>query len=212
MEHQSLNAPTIRRGILFVVSAPSGAGKTTLCRGMFDKFPELRQSVSFTTRPLRSGEQDGVDYHFIDQTRFDMMVAAGEFVEWAQVHGNCYGTALATLQEAAAGGADLLLEIDCQGARQIRDSIEEAVFIFVLPPDFAELERRLRGRDTDSDEIIARRMSNARDEISQAHWYDYLVLNDNLAQAGRRFSAIIEAERCRTRLLIDFLSQQFVTN
>lgn len=179
---------------------------------MFDKFPDLRQSVSFTTRPIRSGEQDGVDYHFIDQARFDAMVAAGEFVEWAEVHGNCYGTALATLKNAAADGDDLLLEIDCQGARQIRDSIDEGVFIFVLPPDYAELERRLRGRETESDEIISRRMLNARSEISQAHWYDYLVLNDNLEQAGQRFSSIIEAEKCRTRLLIDFLEQQFVTN
>lgn len=202
----------LRSGILFVVSAPSGAGKTTLCRGMFDKFPDLRHSVSFTTRPIRSGEQDGVDYHFVDQKCFDDMVAAGDFVEWAEVHGNFYGTALATLKNAAASGSDLLLEIDCQGARQIRNSIKEAVFIFVLPPDFLELERRLRGRETDSDEIIARRMLNAKDEISHAHWYDYIVLNDNLEQAGQRFSSIIEAERCRARLLTDFLKQQFSIN
>ena len=194
-----------------MVSAPSGAGKTTLCREMFDKFPDLRQSVSFTTRLMRSGEQDGVDYHFVDRDRFDEMVGAGEFVEWAEVHGNFYGTAFATLKKAAASGADLLLEIDCQGARQIRDSVEEAIFIFVLPPDFSELERRLRGRETDSDEIISRRMLNARHEVSQAHWYDYLVLNDSLERAGQRFSSIIEAERCRTRLLTDFLNQQFVT-
>jgi guanylate kinase len=179
---------------------------------MFDKFPDLGHSVSFTTRALRPGERDGVDYHFIDRDRFDAMVAAGEFVEWAEVHGNFYGTALATLKDAADRGADLLLEIDCQGARQIRDSIDEAVFVFVLPPDYSELERRLRGRETDSDEIISRRMFNARDEISEAHWYDYLVLNDNLEQAGQRFSSIIEAERCRTRLWTDFLNQQFVTN
>lgn len=179
---------------------------------MFDIFPDLRHSISFTTRPIRLGEQDGVDYHFIDQARFDVMVTAGEFVEWAEVHGNCYGTALATLKDAAVNGADLLLEIDCQGARQIRDAIAEAVFIFVLPPDFGELERRLRGRETDSDDIISRRLSNARDEISQAHWYDYLVLNDNLEQAGQRFSSIIQAECCRSRLWADFLKQQFVTN
>lgn len=200
-----------RPGILFVVSAPSGAGKTTLCREMFDKFPDLRHSVSFTTRPLRAGEQEGVDYHFIGRERFDAMVSAGEFVEWAEVHGNFYGTALATLKSAATAGDDLLLEIDCQGARQIRDSVDGAVFIFVLPPDFLELERRLRGRETDSDEIIARRMSNAREEISQSHWYNYLVLNDNLKQACQRFSSIIEAERCRTPLLADYLKQHFVT-
>ncbi len=202
----------LRPGILFVVSAPSGAGKTTLCRAMFDKFSDLRHSISFTTRPIRSGEQDGVDYHFIDQKCFDGMVVSGDFVEWAEVHGNSYGTALATLKHAAASGSDLLLEIDCQGARQIRNSIKEAGFIFVLPPDFLELERRLRGRETDSDEIISRRMLNAKDEISQAHWYDYIVLNDNLDQAGQRFSSIIEAERCRTGLLTDFLKQQFSIN
>ncbi|MCF6179261.1 MAG: guanylate kinase [Geopsychrobacter sp.] len=200
-----------RTGILFVVSAPSGAGKTTLCREMFDKFPDLRHSVSFTTRPKRAGEVDGIDYHFVDRSRFDVMVAAGEFIEWAEVHGNCYGTALTFLRQAAVAGADLLLEIDCQGACQIRDSIEDAVFIFVLPPDFAELERRLRGRETDSDEVIAQRLTNAQGEISQAHWYDYLVINDNLEEASQRFAAVIGAERCRTRHLSDFLNQQFAT-
>ncbi len=212
MEPEFDNAPTHRRGILFVVSAPSGAGKTTLCREIFDKFSDLRHSVSFTTRPLRPGETDGVDYHFIDRDRFETMVSAGEFVEWAEVHGNLYGTALSTLKDAAAKGADLLLEIDCQGALQIRNAIAGAVFIFVLPPDFDELERRLRGRETDSDETIARRLLNARDEISQAHWYDYLILNDNLELASQRFAAIIAAERCRTRRLTGFLNQHFVTN
>ena len=196
-------------GILFVVSAPSGAGKTSLCREMFDKYPDLRHSVSFTTRKIRPGEQDGVDYHFVDQERFDGMASAGEFVEWAEVHGYSYGTALSTLKHAAANGADLLLEIDCQGAQQIRASIEDAVFVFVLPPSLVELERRLRGRETDSDEIISRRMLNAKDEISQVYWYDYLVLNDDFTQASLQFSSIIEAERCRTRRLRDVLTQKF---
>lgn len=199
-----------RAGILFVVSAPSGAGKTTLCREIFDKFPDLGQSVSFTTRPMRDGERDGVDYHFVARERFESMVSAGEFVEWAEVHGNLYGTALATLKSAAAAGSDLLLEIDCQGARQIRDAMSDAVSIFVLPPDFAELERRLRGRDTDSEETIQRRLGNARDEISQAGWYDYLVLNDDLDFATRRFAAIIDAERCRTQVMRNFLDRYFV--
>ncbi len=176
---------------------------------MFDKFPDLRHSVSFTTRPIRPGEEDGVDYHFVSRDRFLAMVAAGDFVEWAEVHGNGYGTALATLKDAAESGSDLLLEIDCQGARQIRDAVETAVFVFVLPPDFAELERRLRGRETESEEIISRRLLNARDEISQAQWYDYLVLNDDVEQAGQRFASIIEAERCRTGQLINLLKQNF---
>ncbi len=137
------------------------------------------------------------------------MVAAGEFVEWAEVHGNLYGTSRSTLEDAAAKGEDLLLEIDCQGARQLRSSFDAAVYVFVLPPDFTELERRLRGRETDSDDIISRRLANARDEISQAHWYDYLVINDNLEQAGQCFASIIEAERCRMRLMTGFLAQQF---
>lgn len=201
----------LRPGILFVVSAPSGAGKTTLCREIFDKYPDLRHSTSFTTRPMRPGETDGVDYHFVDQARFDAMITAGEFVEWAEVHGNHYGTALTTLKDAAVQGADLLLEIDCQGALQLRDKLENAIFLFVLPPDFSELERRLRGRDTESEETIARRLLNARDEISQAHWYDYLVLNDDLNLAARRFSSIVEAERCRMPLMTDFLAQKFTT-
>ncbi|WP_033423233.1 guanylate kinase [Geopsychrobacter electrodiphilus] len=201
-----------RPGILFVVSAPSGAGKTTLCHAMFDKFPDLRQSVSFTTRPMRAGEQDGVDYHFVDHGCFEKMVQAGEFLEWAEVHGHLYGTALSTLQRAATQGADLLLEIDCQGARQIRNSLKDAVCIFVLPPDFSELEHRLRGRETDSDQVIARRLANAKDEISQAHWYDYIVLNDSIEDAGQHFASIIEAERCRTHLWLEFLKHNFALN
>ena len=150
---------------------------------------------------MRSGEAEGIDYHFVDRDSFKRMVADGEFVEWAEVHGNLYGTALRTLKEAAAAGADLLLEIDCQGALQIRQAIDDAVFIFVMPPDLSELERRLRGRETDSEETILRRLANARDEISEAHWYDYLVVNDRLDDAVHRFSAIVEAERCRMRLM-----------
>lgn len=198
-----------RAGILFVVSAPSGAGKTTLCREIFDKFPDLRQSVSFTTRPKRPGERDGVDYHFVDIDTFQQMINAGDLVEWAEVHGNLYGTALSTLKDAAAQGADLLLEIDCQGARQVRNAIDDAVLVYVLPPNFEELERRLRGRETDSDEVIKRRLENARDEISQAHWYDYLILNDNLEEAAQSFATVIQAERCKMRLMEGFLAQRF---
>lgn len=198
-----------RKGILFVVSAPSGAGKTTLCREIFDKFPDMRHSVSFTTRPMRAGEVEGVDYHFVSPQQFQQMIDAGDLVEWAEVHDNLYGTALSTLKESAEQGADLLLEIDCQGARQIRNAIKDAVLIYVLPPDFAELERRLRGRETDAEAVIERRLKNARDEISQAHWYDYLILNDDLALATTCFASVIKAERCKMRLMSDFLAQRF---
>jgi guanylate kinase len=201
--------PVARPGILFVVSAPSGAGKTSLCRQIFDKFSDLRDSVSFTTRPMRAGERDGFDYHFVDRPRFDAMIAAGDFVEWAEVHGNRYGTALSALSQAAASGADLLLEIDCQGALQIRNALSGAVFIFVLPPDFVELERRLRGRMTDDEDTIVQRLHNARAEIAQARWYDYTIINDDFDSAVNDFSAIISAERCRTRLLAGFVEQHF---
>jgi len=186
-----------RNGILFVVSAPSGAGKTTLCKEIVDFFPGLRQSVSFTTRPARAGEVTGVDYHFVDESRFQAMIAAGEFAEWARVHGNYYGTALKTLQDASAAGEDVLLDIDCQGARQLKDSVGQAVFIFILPPDMAELERRLRGRKTDSEEVIRRRLENAREEIEQSSWYDYRVINDNIEPALARLKNIFRQEMAR---------------
>jgi len=184
-----------RKGILFVVSAPSGAGKTTLCKEIVDFFPGLRQSVSFTTRPARPGEIDGRDYHFIDKSRFETMIAAGAFAEWAEVHGNFYGTALQNLQNAREAGEDLLLDIDCQGGRQLKESFDQAVFIFILPPDLDELERRLRGRNTDSDEVISRRLENAREEIRQSSWYDYRVINDSIDEALAQLKDIISKEQ-----------------
>jgi guanylate kinase len=186
---------TPRKGILFVISAPSGAGKTTLCKEVIDFFPDLRQSVSFTTRPARPGEVDGRDYHFVDKARFRAMITGGEFAEWAEVHGNYYGTSLRTLQEAKAAGQDVLLDIDCQGARQLKESLAQAVFIFILPPSLVELEHRLRGRNTDSDEVIQRRLDNAEEEISQSSWYDYQVINDNIDTALGQLKEIFRKER-----------------
>jgi guanylate kinase len=186
---------TPRKGILFVISAPSGAGKTTLCKEVIDFFPDLRQSVSFTTRPARPGEVDGRDYHFVDKARFRAMITGGEFAEWAEVHGNYYGTSLRTLQEAKAAGQDVLLDIDCQGARQLKGSLAQAVFIFILPPSLVELEHRLRGRNTDSDEVIQRRLDNAEEEISQSSWYDYQVINDNIDTALGQLKEIFRKER-----------------
>lgn len=188
-----------REGVLFVVSAPSGAGKTSLCRELIDRFNDLRQSISFTTRPARFGETDEVDYHFVDSAVFQQMVADQKLAEWAEVHGNCYGTSLATLTSAAEQGVDLLLDIDFQGAAQLKQNYQHGVFIFILPPDFAELERRLRGRDTDTDEVISKRLKNAEREISEAGWYDYLVVNDDFQTALDELSAIVTAERCRSQ-------------
>ena len=185
-------------GILFVVSAPSGAGKTSLCRELVDSIPDLRQSISFATREPRQGEADGVDYHFVDPDVFEAMASQQQFAEWAQVHDNCYGTALQTLTEAATNGIDLLLDIDCQGAAQIKKNFDRGVFIFVLPPDYGRLEERLRHRGTDSEEVIQRRLANARKEIPEARWYDYLVVNDDFQATRDCLVSIITAERCRS--------------
>lgn len=192
-----MNKSRQREGALFVVSAPSGTGKTSLCRELIDRFENLRHSISFTTRQRRSAERDGVDYHFVDAAVFQQMLAERKLAEWAEVHGNMYGTSLATLDQGAAEGIDLLLDIDCQGAAQLKKNYQHGVFIFILPPDFAELEKRLRGRDTDSDEVIARRLKNAEQEIAQAGWYDYLVINDDFQAALEQLIAIVTAERCR---------------
>jgi len=204
-----LNRLNHREGILFVLSAPSGAGKTSLCRELIDSLSDLRQSVSFTTREKRGGEQEGVDYYFIEAEAFQKKIAAKELAEWAEVHGNLYGTSLQTLTDAAQQGTDLLLDIDCQGAAQLKNSYERGVFIFILPPDYAELEKRLRDRGTDDETVIQRRLENSRQEISQAFWYDYLVVNDDFKLARDRIVAIVTAERCRshrTAYLLDKLT------
>lgn len=186
-----------REGILFVISAPSGTGKTSLCKEIVDITPGLRHSVSYTTRAMRPGEYDGADYHFVTPEVFADMVSRAAFAEWAEVHGNRYGTALATLEEARHQGCDLLLDIDCQGAAQLKRTVDRAVFIFVLPPSLAELERRLRGRNTDIEAVIVRRIANARGEIAQAAWYDYWVINDDFMIALEQLKSIMVAETCR---------------
>lgn len=191
----------VREGILFVISAPSGAGKTTLCKEIIDFFPALRHSVSYTTRTIRPGERDGIDYHFVTRETFDAMMAEGAFAEWAEVHGNRYGTAIETLERFRSEGRDVLLDIDCQGAGQMKKSCRQGVFIFILPPSFTELRRRLQGRNTDAPEVIDRRIANARHEIREAVWYDYLVVNDDFPRALEELKAIIVAEGCRTSRL-----------
>ena len=188
-----------RKGVLFVVSAPSGAGKTSLCRELIDRFADLRQSISFTTRQSRAGEEDGVDYNFVDDAQFRQMVDDDRLAEWAEVHGNCYGTSLETLETAAEQGIDMLLDIDYQGAAQLKKNYQHGVFVFILPPSFAELEKRLRGRGTDTDEVISQRLKNAEKEISDTGWYDYLVVNDDFQTAFEELSSIVTAERCRSQ-------------
>jgi guanylate kinase len=185
------------RGTLFVVSAPSGAGKTSLCRGLLDAFAGLRLSVSYTTRTKRVGERDGIDYFFVGPDSFQEMVSRGAFAEWAVVHGNCYGTAKETLESARDLGEDILLDIDCQGAAQLKENNQEGVFIFILPPSLGELEKRLLGRNTDSPEVIATRVENSRREIAEAVWYDFIIVNDDFESALEELKAIIISESCK---------------
>ena len=197
------------QGSLFVISAPSGAGKTTLCKEIIDKMSGLRHSVSFTTRQKRAGEEEGVDYHFVSPETFRSMVAQGKFAEWAEVHGNLYGTAIDTLDEIRATGCDVLLDVDIQGAAQLKKTYGHGVFIFILPPSFDELRRRLEGRRTDAPEIIERRIGNARREIREALWYDYLIVNDDFPQALEKFTALVVSERCRTPRVLSEVGKCF---
>jgi len=206
---QSPVSASKRRGILFVISAPSGAGKTSICREILNKLPNLQQSISYTTRARRSVEQDGVDYHFVTMKAFREMVDAGAFLEWAEVHGNCYGTARSSLEQATAAGEDILLDIDFQGAEQLRNSRLDGVFIFILPPDMNELRKRLDTRNTDDDQVIERRMKNAVDEIAEAVKFDYLVVNDLLGKAVETILSIMTAETARTKRVIDTLPEEF---
>ena len=198
-----------REGVLYVISAPSGAGKTTLCKEIIDIFPNLRHSVSYTTRPPRTGEVHGRDYFFVGQDEFSRMVGAGEFAEWAEVHGNFYGTSLATLNECRSQGVDLILDIDCQGARQLKGRFEGGVYIFVLPPNIGELRRRLDNRSSDSEEVIQRRINNAAGEIKESRWYDYIIVNDKFSEAVEQLKSVLIAEQCKAFRLIQVLSSTF---
>jgi guanylate kinase len=194
---RSAGPPGVVRGTVFVISAPSGAGKTTLCRRLLQEDPALEFSVSFTTRPARAGEREGVDYHFVDRATFERRRDRGEFVEWALVGGHLYGTSATAVREAAARGSDILLDVDTQGALSIRRLIPEAVLIFILPPGRAALKERLEKRGTDGPEDVARRLGLARGELEKSHLYDYLIINDDFETAYRELRAVLEATRCR---------------
>lgn len=183
-------------GQLFIVAAPSGAGKTTLVRGLLESDP-VRLSVSYTTRAPREGEVDGVAYHFVDVETFRRMIAAGDFLEWAEVHGNFYGTSAGWIRSELAAGRDVLLEIDWQGAQQVRVHFPDAVGIFILPPSMTELQNRLEKRDTDTPTVIQTRLSNAKAEIAHADEFDYVIINTTFSTALTELQHIVHAGRLR---------------
>ena len=186
-----------RRGLLFVLSSPSGAGKSTIARMLLEADDGIALSVSATTRPVRDGEVDGRDYHFVGEAAFDAMVADGAFLEWAHVFGRRYGTLTSEVRKSIEAGCDVLLDIDWQGTQQLKQVDPDIVRVFILPPSMPELERRLRARGTDSDEVIAGRMARAAGEIS--HWaeYDYVLINDDAAACLAKVHAILQAERLK---------------
>ena len=194
-----MSIPGARRGLMLVLSSPSGAGKTTMSKRLLANDPQIGMSVSATTRPPRTGEIDGQDYHFVSQDQFDHMVAMGQFLEWATVFGNRYGTPRGPVETALAEGRDILFDIDWQGTQQLRQSQAggDLVSIFLLPPSLEELEQRLKSRAADSEEVITQRMSRAADEIS--HWaeYDYILVNDDPGQCLHEIRSILTTERLR---------------
>ncbi len=189
----------VRRGLLLVVSAPSGTGKTTVVERLVQITPDLALSRSYTSRSVRAGETDGIDYNFITRTRFEEMVAADAFLEWADVFGNLYGTGAEDAERELATGRDLVLVIDVQGARQVRARCPGTIGVFVLPPSYEVLERRLRGRSKDSEGAIQRRLRTAREEVAAFVEYDYVVVNDELDACVDRLRSVLTAERARLR-------------
>ena len=199
MSNEPRPGPVHGRGLLFIVSAPSGAGKTTLVERLVEQLPDLRMSRSYTSRTARDGEADGVDYNFVSRERFEAMVAAGEFLEWADVFGNLYGTSAGDTERVLSAGTDLVLVIDAQGARKVRTRGMETTAVFVMPPSFGVLEERLRGRSKDSEDAIQRRLAIAREEIAGFAEYDYVVVNDEITAAVDRLRSIVVAKRAQLK-------------
>ncbi len=187
----------MKQGLLIVVSGPSGTGKGTVCTELLNQTPDLAYSISATTRQPREGEVDGRNYYFLTKEKFESMIEAGGFLEYANVYGNYYGTPLKKIEERLAAGEDILLEIDTQGACNVMKKCPDGIFIFLLPPSLSELERRIRGRGTETEESLARRLGAARGEIQIGRQYRYVVVNDTVDAAVKRIQDILTAEHCR---------------
>ena len=202
-----MTGPSAACGLVLVVSAPSGAGKTSVLRGLFKRRPALTFSVSATTRPRREAERDGVDYHFMSDEEFDRAVAHGEFAEWAVVHGNRYGTLKSTIDESVAGGATIMLDTDTVGAFNIRKTYPDAVLVFILPPSMDVLRTRLENRRTESAGHIAKRLSAVPAEIVHMREYDYIIVNDDIEAAVSQLDAVIEAESLKSGRVVPTLDE-----
>jgi guanylate kinase len=204
----STNSQKNKKGSLFVIAAPSGAGKTSLIAALLEKTNTIQLSISHTTRAARPGEQDGVHYHFTAIDKFQEMIKNNDFLEYAQVFDNFYGTSRHSLEEQLATGNDVILEIDWQGARQVKKVISDSVGIFIMPPSKQALKDRLTGRATDSDEVIARRMSDAVSEMSHYHEFDYLLINDDFEQALSELQVVIQSQQYRMSMQVLNLSNK----
>jgi len=196
-----------KKGLLFVVSAPSGTGKTTLCRAMVRIFPELHYSISYTTRPPRPGDADGRDYYFVSPEVFQEMINRGDFAEWAEIYGYRYGTSRLLLEKFRQEGRDVILDLDGQGARQMRAKDLPGIFIFLLPPSWAELKRRLTHRQTEGEKALKERLKMAKAEMAEARWYDYVIINDEIKKAEEQLKAIILSEHCRRERMAETLEE-----
>ena len=192
-----------RKGLLLVISGPSGVGKGTICAALLQKHPEISASISFTTREKRVGEEDGVHYHFIQEQDFQKGIEKAEFLEWAKVYNNYYGTGKKAVEEKLAQGQDILLEIDTVGAKKVKECLPEAILLFIMPPNKQELARRLRGRATDSAEAIERRLGSFEAELQEIKHYDYIVFNHTVEEAVQQTESIILAEKSRVCYLYD---------
>ncbi len=195
------------KGIIFVISAPSGAGKTTICEHLLKNLNNLKMSISHTTRKPRTGEKNGVNYYFINKAKFKEMIEKGDFIEWAEVYGNLYGTSKKMINDLLNSGNDILLDIDIQGAKNIKKIYKKSVLIFILPPSIEELKRRLQNRNEEP-EIIQKRLNKVADEINEYKFYDYLVINDDFEEALKKVMCIIQSER----LKIKRVSKNFIKN